>query len=154
MALRSLLASTLLLGLISGACAHKKAGAEQTTVHEAQVEDDDALLAINLSYEPKGERQVELNLGMRVSGITETNKLVAEVYIKGFNVEDGTTRWEGFVPPRQPQKFRVRLAVPEGISEARATVQLSRSRDSHVLMEKVLEFKVDSNGVLRAAGSD
>ncbi|MGB1014866.1 MAG: hypothetical protein ACPG4T_12080 [Nannocystaceae bacterium] len=151
MVFRPRLASALLLGLLAGGCAHTNNGSKRITVHEAQVEEDQALLAVELSYEPKLERQVELQLGLRVSGITETNKLVAEVYIKGFNVEDGNTRWEGFVPPRQPQKFKVLLAMPDGIEEARATIQLSRSRDSEVLMEKVLEFKVDADGVVRAA---
>ncbi len=141
-------ALTALLVLSPAACAHKGNGSSRTTIHEGVVDDGEAVLAVKLSYEAVQPRQVELRLGMRVSGIVETNKLVAEVYIKGFNVEDGTTQWEGFVPPRQPQKFSVVLAVPEGINEARATVRLSRSQDSEVLMERELNFTVADNGEL------
>ncbi len=144
---RLVLVPSLVLGLTTSACAHKDAGSKRVTVHEAVVEEGEAVVSVDLSYEAKGPRQVELRLAMRVNGIVETSKLVGEVYIKGFNVETGTTRWEGFVPPRQPQKFSVVLGVPEGIEDARATVQLSRSQDSQILMEQELNFNVDGDVV-------
>lgn len=129
-------------------CAHKPA-AGPVSLRSESVKEDAADLQLDLTYEPKGPRQVELVLKMRVAGIVETNKLVAEIYIKGFNVEGGTTRWDGFVPPRTPQTFRVLLSVAEGFEEATATVMLSRSQDSNQLLREELTFTVDAGGVVR-----
>jgi len=136
--------AALLLG-----CAHKSVGGP-VSVRSESVKEDDAELFLDLTYEPKGARQIELVLKMRVGGIVETNKLVAEVYIKGFNVEgNGATRWDGFVPPRTPQTFRVLLTVADGFDEASATVMLSRSQDSNQLLREELSFTVDAEGNVR-----
>ncbi|MBZ5711590.1 hypothetical protein [Nannocystis pusilla] len=133
--------AALLLG-----CAHKSVGGP-VSVRSESVKEDDAELFLDLTYEPRGPRQVELVLKMRVGGIVETNKLVAEVYIQGFNVEgSGATRWDGFVPPRTPQTFRVLLTVADGFDEASATVMLSRSQDSNQLLREELTFAVDAEG--------
>jgi hypothetical protein len=138
---RALLLSVLLL-----ACAHKSGGAESAVIRDETVKEDQAELALELAWRAVAPRQVELVLKMRVIGIVETNKLVAEVYINGFNVEDGHTRWDGFVPPRDPQKFRVVLSIPEGSDEATARVMLSRSNDSNQLLREELNFSVDAAG--------
>lgn len=139
--------SVALAALLLG-CAHK-AVSGPVSLRSESVKEDNADLVLDLTYEPKGNRQVELVLKMRVSGIVETNKLVAEVYIKGFNVEgNGATRWDGFVPPRSPQTFRVLLTVAEGFDEASATVMLSRSQDSNQLLREELAFTVDDQGVV------
>lgn len=130
-------------------CAHKPVGGP-ISVRSESVKEDSAELFLDLTYEPKGDRQVELVLKMRVGGIVETNKLVAEVYIQGFNVEgNGATRWDGFVPPRTPQTFRVLLTVADGFDEASATVLLSRSHDSNQLLREELHFVVGDDGVVR-----
>ncbi len=79
----------------------------------------------------------------------ETNKLVAETYIRHFNVESGDTRWDGFVPPRQPQTIRLLLAIPESQERATAIVNLNRSHDSYPLMREELTFVVDAAGQVR-----
>ena len=136
----------LLLSAFLLACAHKSGGAEPATIRDETVKEDQAELALDLSWRPTAPRQVELVLKMRVVGIVETNKLVAEVYINGFNVEDGHTRWDGFVPPRDPQTFRVVLSIPEGRDSATARMMLSRSNDSFQLLREELNFSVDSAG--------
>lgn len=141
MRLATLLLTTLL------ACAHKPAGAP-IELHRETVKEDRAELALELAYAPKAARQLELTLKMRVSGLAETNKLVAEVFIQGFNVEGGSTRWDGFVPPRQPQTFRVLLSIPDDRDEATATLSLVRSHDSHSLLRQVLNFRVGDDGVV------
>lgn len=133
--------------VLVGGCAHATS-AGPVVLRNETVQEDKAQLGLDLSYEPKGGRRVELVLKMRVAGMIETNKLVAEVYIKGFNVEGGATRWEGFVPPRQPQTFRVLLEVAEGFEDAEARVTLSRSSDSFQLLREELTFKVDAAGAV------
>lgn len=128
------------------ACAHTPAGGNPVSLRSETVQEDRAQLAIELLYEVKGPRKVELVLKMRVIGIEETNKLVAELYIKGFNVDSGNTRWDGFIPPRQPQTFRVALSIPDGFDTATATVSLTRSHDSFLLMREELIFSVDEKG--------
>lgn len=130
------------------ACAHGASGSSPVSLRSETVQEDKAELAFDLSYEVKGPRKVELVLKMRVIGIQETNKLVAELYIKGFNVDSGNTRWDGFVPPRQPQTFRVALSVPDGFDTATATISLTRSQDSLPLMREELIFAIDDKGAV------
>lgn len=140
------LALVLLAALLG--CAHQSSSGP-VSLRSETVKEDAAELVLDLSFEPKGQRQVELVLKMRVVGIVETNKLVAEVYIKGFNVEGGgATRWDGFVPPRQPQTFRLLLSVADGFDTADATVMLSRSLDSNQLLREELSFTVDEAGIV------
>jgi hypothetical protein len=147
--MRSMRRLPLLLVLVPFlACAHKSDGAAVSLRRET-VQEDKAQLSYELSYQPKGARKVELVLKLRVSGLEETNKLVAETYIKGFNIESGSTRWDGFVPPRQPQTVRVLLSIPEGNESASATVMLSRSHDSFSLLREELSFVVDADGQVR-----
>lgn len=129
------------------ACAHKASGGP-TSLFDEMVEEGSAQVAVLLTYEAKGPRQVELTLKLRVIGIAESSKLVAETYIRGFNVEEGSTRWDGFVPPRTPQTIRVLLSIPEEKQEATATVNLSRSHDSFSLLKEELTFVVDAAGVV------
>lgn len=137
--LAPLLLSTIL------ACAHKGGGGP-TQLRSETVKEDRAELVYELSYEPKGPRQVEIVLKMRVNGLVETNKLVAEVYMRHFNIDEGSARWDGFVPPRDPQALRVLLSIPEGIEESSATVMLSRSQDSLPLLREELTFGVGADG--------
>lgn len=130
------------------ACAHKESGAPVSLFDEL-VKEDRAEVAVVLTYEAKGSRQVELVLKLRVNGLEESNKLVAETYIRGFNVESGSTRWDGFVPPRTPQTVRLLLSIPEEKQEATATVNLSRSHDSFSLLKKELTFVVGEGGAVK-----
>ncbi len=141
------LASVLLVTTLM-ACAHAPKGGPIELASDT-VQEEKAQLSYTLSYEPKGARKVEIVLKMNVVGLVETNKLVAETYIRFFNVEEGNTRWEGFVPPRQPQTFRLLLSVHEGAETASATVMLSRSHDSFSLLKEELSFVVDADGTVR-----
>lgn len=137
----------LLLALtLTPACAHKEAASGAKQLYSEVVTEGASDLSIELTYEPAGSRTAALILRLQLVGIEETDKLVAEVYLHGLNIEDGSTRWEGFVPPRQPQSYRVALSVPEGSSEATATFSLQRSHDSHVLLHRELAFAVDASG--------
>lgn len=135
----------LLTTMLLPACAHAPASAP-ISLRSETVPEDKAQLSFELSYEPKGDRKVELVLKLSVTGLEETNKLVAETYIRHFNVESGSTRWEGFVPPRQPQTVRLLLAIPEGQERSTATVNLNRSHDSYPLMREELTFVVGPDG--------
>jgi hypothetical protein len=128
-------------------CAHKASGGAASLFDET-VQEDKAQVAVKLTWEAKGPRKLELVLKMQVIGPQESNKLVAETYIRHFNVEDGNTRWDGFIPPRDPQTVRLLLSIPEGQQEATATVNLSRSHDSFSLLKKELTFVVDGSGVV------
>jgi hypothetical protein len=134
------------------ACAHQ-GPAGPVSLYSDSVTEGEAELSLDLLYEPAGARQVTLILKMRVSGLSETQKLVGEVLMHGFNVERGSTRWDGFVPPRQPQTFEVTLGIPEDSDRASATLTLSRSHDSLVLLREELEFTVDAAGQVSAKRS-
>jgi len=138
----------LITTLMSTVCAHApKAG--PVSLRAETVPEDKAQLSFELLYEAKGARRVELVLKLSVSGLAETNKLVAETYIRHFNVESGDTRWDGFVPPRQPQTIRLLLAIPESQPSATAIVNLNRSHDSYPLMREEITFVVDADGMVR-----
>jgi hypothetical protein len=140
------LVPVLLVTLI--ACAHAPVSAP-IALRSETVEEDKSQLAYELTYEPKGPRQIEIVLKMQVIGLVETNKLVAETYVRFFNVESGNLRWDGFVPPRQPQTMRLLLSLHDGVDAASATVKLSRSHDSFPLLHEELSFVVDDKGVVR-----
>lgn len=138
-----------LLSVLLLACAHKGEGGA-TSLKSETVQEDKAEVAFELLYEAKGARKVELILKMRVNGLVESNKLVAEVYVQGgFNIEDGSTRWDGFLPPRQPQTFRVTLVIPDGFDTGTAEIKLTRSHDSFSLLKETLTFVVDDKGTVK-----
>ena len=146
--MRAMLRPALLLFILATACAHAPQGGP-TAVRSETVAEDKAQVSFELTYEPKGARQVELVLKLSVSGLEESNKLVAETYVRHFNVESGDTRWDGFVPPRQPQTIRLLLAIPDGQERATAIVNLNRSHDSYPLMREEMTFVVGDKGQVR-----
>lgn len=150
----SLLPLALLVALASPlglGCAGKSA-AGPTPIFTDTVEVGPAKVQVELTHETPGTRQVVITLRMRNLGMEETEKLVADVLVTGgFNIEEGSTHWEGFVPPRQPQTFTVRLVVPEGHESASATVSLLRSLDSLVLVKEELKFTVSEGGAITPA---
>ncbi|MEZ4385848.1 MAG: hypothetical protein R3A79_31305 [Nannocystaceae bacterium] len=146
---RLLLAALPALAL-AGACANRGA-AGPTPIYSDTVQVGPADLAIDITHQAMGKRQLEIKMKMRVTGVDETEKLVADVFISGFNVEEGSTHWDGFVPPRQPQTHVVLLSIPEGTKEAAATVQIQRSHDSLLLVREELAFTVDDRGLVTPA---
>jgi hypothetical protein len=142
------LAPLLLVPLL--ACASAGGGGEAQSLRSETVQEDKAEVAFELLYASKGGRKVELILKMRVNGLVESSKLVAEVYVQGgFNIDEGSTRWDGFLPPRQPQTFRVTLVMPDGFDTGTATISLTRSHDSFSLLKETLTFTVDESGVVK-----
>ncbi|MCA9635559.1 MAG: hypothetical protein KC420_05930 [Myxococcales bacterium] len=151
----SLLPLALLAALVAplglAGCAGKGAAAP-TPIFTDTVEVGAAKIQVEFTHETPGKRQVLIKLKMRNLGMEETEKLVADVHVTGgFNIEEGSTHWEGFVPPRQPQTFTVRLVVPEGHETASATVTLLRSLDSLVLVKEDVEFTVSEGGAIKPA---
>lgn len=141
------LAAVLLVSVL--ACAHKS-GDGPTVLKTETVQEDKAEVVYELAYAAKGGRKVELILKMRVNGLVETNKLIAEVYVQGgFNVDEGSARWDGFLPPRQPQTFRVTLVMPDGFDTGTAQISLTRSHDSFSLLKEQLTFTTDAAGVVK-----
>ena len=139
------LAALLLTSLL--ACAHKSAG-EPIELRRETVAEDKAEVVVELLYTPKGARQVEITLKMRVNGLVESNKLVVDMFVQGFNIEDGGSRWDGFILPRQPQTYRVLLSIPDDREEATAKLSLVRSNDSFPLLREELSFRVGPDGVV------
>ena len=138
----------LLASLLAAACA-KKPDAKITTLHTMEISAGTTFQA-ELKYQALGKRMVALELELRNTGIDESDKVVSTVSIKGFDVEEGNTYWDGFVPPRLPQKHRIVLVIPTDIEFATATVSLKRSDDSQVLMREDLAFEAGDDGMVRA----
>lgn len=131
-------------------CAGKTAGGP-TPIYNETIDVGTASVQVELAHEARGARKVAITLKMRNLGVVDTEKLVADVHIVGFNIEEGSTHWDGFAPPRQPQTFTVLLSVPEGTETASATVSLLRSHDSMVLVREELDFKISDAGVITPA---
>lgn len=136
----------LVLACLS-ACASTQASGP-VSVFADTVDVGGASLNVDVTHESREPRKLEIKLKMRVNGMEETEKLVADVHISGFNIDEGSTHWDGFVPPRQPQTFTVLLSVPEGIDSAKATVKLLRSRDSMLLVHEELNFAISESGAI------
>jgi hypothetical protein len=132
------------------ACGPKEAPGA-VTLQTTTVDDAGAPLRAEFSFLAKGKRQVDIIIKLVNSGIEESEKLVADVQIQGFDIVTGSTHWDGFVPPRQPQSHTVHLVVAEGFDQATAEITLRRSADSKMLMSEVLELTVGEDGRVHAA---
>jgi PhoPQ-activated pathogenicity-related protein len=140
--------ATILLGALLVASCASKGPAGPVEVRTATIAGQS--LSIALSYEVVKPREVTLILRLRTSAIEASDRLVADVMIKGFDLAEGSPRWSGFVPPRQPQTHRVVLAIPEDINHAKATVVLKDSSSSQVLLSEELSFSVSDSGKISA----
>jgi len=130
------------------ACASSNQASGPVPVFADTVDVGAASLNVDITHDAKEPRKLEIKLKMRVNGVEETEKLVADVHISGFNVDEGSTHWDGFILPREPQTFTVLLSVPEGVDTAKATVKLQRSRDSMLLIHEELNFAISESGTI------
>lgn len=142
-----LLAWVVALAAFVPAC--KKAQTGPTTVATETATDGSAMLEIAFAYEAKGDREMELVLDMRAVGVEQMEKIVVQVEVGDFHLVDGNLRWTGFVPPRDPKKFRVRLRAIDEADAPTLDIDVTRSHDSHPLMSETLEFQV-VDGVVKA----
>jgi hypothetical protein len=138
---RSLVLATILLG----ACG-PKGPAGPVSIRSTNVDEAGSPMSIDLSYLAADGRKVDIIMKLSNSGIAETNKLASEITIQGFDIEEGSLYWSGFVPPRQPQSFTAHLVIAEGFDHATAEITLRRSADSMVLLKEALEFNVGEDG--------
>jgi hypothetical protein len=142
------------VALLAGSMLFGCAGAKTTgavTLRSEQIDRAGSPITVDLSYEAKGERRVDITLRFVNTGIQDTDRLVANVQVKGgFDIHSGSTRWQGFVHPRQPESYTVRLVVAEGFDRASAEVTVMRSADSKVLLREPLEFAVKADGQVGA----
>ncbi|MCP5068464.1 MAG: hypothetical protein GY946_18030 [bacterium] len=107
-------------------------------------------MTIDLSYQAKSNRQVDIIMKFTNSSIEESEKITSEVTIQGFNIVEGGLFWDGFVPPRQPQSHTVHLVVAEGFDAARAEITVRRAADSTVLVAESLQLTVGADGRVQA----
>ena len=139
-----------LLVAVAPVLACKKAATGPTVVATETANDGAAMLEVDFAYEAKGDREMDLVMGLRAVGVEQMDKIVVQVEVGDFHVSDGTAQWTGFVPPRDPKKFVVTLKAIEETDSPSVTVNVSRSLDSQMLMSRTLDFVVE-NGRVRAA---
>lgn len=143
----------LLTTLLLTACAKPVTG--PVSIRSLDVDELGTPVKIDLSYESKGNRKLDVIVKLVNTGIEETEKVVANVQVKGgFDIDEGSTRWEGFVRPRQPEMHVTHLVVAEGFDEAACEVSVMRSQDSKMLVVEQLSFEIAGDGKVRAAGAD
>lgn len=138
---RSILLATMLLA----ACGPKGPGGP-VSIRTTTVQDAGSPLAIDLSYLARDGGKVDIIMKFRNSGIEESEKLTSEITIQGFDIEEGSLFWDGFVPPRQPQSFTAKLIMAEGFNEASADITIRRAKDSVVLVTESLSFTRGPDG--------
>lgn len=146
---RTVLLLSWVVALAPAVPACKKNQSGPTTVATETASDGPAMLEVAFAYEAKGDREMELVLDMRAVGIEEMDKIVVQVEVGDFHLVDGNLRWTGFVPPRDPKKYRVRLRAVDGTDNPTVNVVVSRSHDSKLLLNESLDFTVDG-GVVKA----
>jgi hypothetical protein len=144
---RTVLLLSWVVALAPAVPACKKTQSGPTTVATQTANDGPAMVEVAFAYQAKGDREVELVLDMRAVGIEEMDKIVVQVEVGDFHLVDGNLRWTGFVPPRDPKKYRVRLRAVDGNDEPTLNVTVSRSHDSKLLLSESLAFRVDGGTV-------
>lgn len=141
------LSLALLVALATPACAKKQTAPQPATLETERISDPSGEMQVELAYLPKGDA-IEFVVEMRGIGTEEMDKLVVEVATDGFVFVDGEGQWSGFVPPMTKHTQRVSLRVDEGAEFASVTVTVSRSVDSHVLMQTEVPFQVSGGKVV------
>lgn len=143
--------SVLLASLLLTACATAVTG--PVAIRSVDVEDVGPPVQVDLSYEAKGNRKVDVVVRLVNTGIEESEKIVANIQVKGgFDIDSGATRWEGFVRPRQPETHTAHLIVAEDFETADCQVTVVRSQDSKMLVMEDLSFSVGADGQVKAGG--
>lgn len=141
------LRTVLVLAFALSACAKKQTAPQAATLDSGRISDDSGEMQVELAYVPKGD-SIDFVVGLRAVGTDEMDKIVVEVTVDGFDVIDGESQWAGFVPPMTKHTQRVSLRVAAGEEFASVTVTVSRSVDSHVLMQTEMPFMVSGGKVV------
>ena len=142
---RSLLTLSLTC-LLAGACTKSPPPPTTAPLAAETINDDSGSMKVDLGYTPKGS-SIDFVVQLKGVGTTEMDKVVVEVDADGLEFVSGQMQWSGFVPPHSQHTHAVSLQ-PEGDAEfGTVTVTVSRSVDSHVLLQREVPFRV-ANGKL------
>ena len=98
--------------------------------------DDSGEINVDIGYLPGTGREFEVVIALNALGLEEMDKLAVDLTLEGIIVVEGGTAWSGFVPPRQPQKHSVALRLADDVDEGIALVNVTRSRDSKLLLQQ------------------
>ena len=140
---------SLALGLFVVGCAKQPTTPQPATLANERISDESGEMQVALAYLPKGD-MIEFSVELKGVGTQEMDKVVAEVVGEGFVYVDGEAQWSGFVPPMTKQRHQVVLRVLEDVEFATVKVTVSRSVDSHVLMQTEVPFQVSNGSVVPA----
>ena len=139
------------LALLAALACKPEAAAGPVDLVSGTVSDDIGEVKVDIKYRPGAGRAFDLVIELNALGLEEMDKLVVDVTVDGIVVVGGETQWSGFVPPRQPQKHEVGLQLGDDMDEGTVEVNVTRSRDSKLLLQKevVVTF---AGGKLSASG--
>jgi hypothetical protein len=133
--------------VLTSACGKEATGPTRTPLGTDVVSDETGDFELKIEVLPKGDREVELYLGMKALGVDEMDKIYIAVDVDGFVLSEGSVEWTGFVPPRQPQSHQVTFKALDGAEQPKLTVDVFRSADSTLLLKKELAFVVEGTTV-------
>jgi len=105
-----------------------------------RVVDESGQIDVRIEAVERPSSEVELAFELVALGTEEMDKLVLEVVLDEMILVEGAGQWDGFVPPRQPQKHRVVVKPLEDATEPTVRINVSRFRDSRLLMQRVVRF--------------
>lgn len=143
------LAAVVVAALVAPACAKKATVREPATLTSERITDDSGEMMGTLAYLPQGDT-IEFVVELKALGTEEMDKVVIDMVLDGFVLVEGQTQWGGFVAPLTKHRERVVLRANEGVEFATVTVTVSRSVDSHVLMQTEAPFRVSAGQVVPA----
>lgn len=138
------------LALIAAGC-EKQQASTVTPLDSDTISDPSGEARVEIAYQPKGSDEIEIIVKLNALGTEEMDKVVVDVAMDGFHVADGASQWQGFIPPRQPQTYRVVLGLLHESTGGTVRVSVSRSHDSFLLMHRELTFE-KTDGGLRPTG--
>ncbi len=129
------------------ACTKKQTAPQPAELVSEHISDESGEMQVALAYLPKGDA-IDFVVELKAMGTDEMDKVVVELTADGFVFVDGEGQWSGFVQPMTKHTQRVSLRVDEGAEFASVTVTVSRSVDSHVLMQTEVPFQVSGGKVV------
>lgn len=132
--------------LLAGACGKSPPAPTVAPLAAETINDDSGSMRVDLAYTPKGA-EIDFVVQLKGMGTTEMDKVVVEVDAEGLDFVAGEMQWSGFVPPHSRHTHEVSLQRQPDSEFGTVTVTVSRSVDSHVLMQREVPFRV-ANGKL------
>lgn len=131
--------------LLAG-CSKSPAAPTVAPLAAETINDDSGSMKVDLAYTPRGS-EIDFVVQLKGVGTTEMDKVVVEVDAEGLDFVAGEMQWSGFVPPHSQHTHEVSLQPQPDSEFGTVTVTVSRSVDSHVLMQREVPFRV-ANGKL------